>query len=619
MLSGLLMASFLGLGYRLVDVQVLRHDSISEIADKNTHRSLMFKPRRGDIRDNKGNLLATSIPVKTVYADPVLLGDRQLEVARVLSPILNLPEHDLARRLLIQLRTNAAGVVGTNRYVVLRHQTPLETWSQVTQAMIGLRFGLDEKKLSKSEQRFFNTLRNSAISSFDDHMRVYPSSNLAAHVLGYVGREEREINQRPVLEMTGRDGIELSMNKVLSGFYGWRMIQTDRLKQELAAMRGQDVAPHHGYHVILTLDARLQDILETRLAEAVQKHSPVSACAVLVRPRTGEILAMAVLPSFDPNTPGASPMDFLRNRVISDMIEPGSTFKIVPISAALNEGVVQLNELIDCEHGHFVYGGRTLHEHESHGYGLLPVMGILTHSSNIGAAKVGLRLGDTRLYNYARSFGFGTSTGIPLPGEINGLIYPTKLWSKISVTRISIGHEVCVTPMQLTLAMAAIANGGRLMQPMLIDRLEDSEGRVITRYQPQMVRQVVSEKTAQQMVAALKTVVSTNGTAVKARLDYYTVAGKTGTAQKAIRKVYPPGKYISSFIGFFPADQPEVCLTVILDEPKSGYYGGLVAAPCFHDMAEQLAAYMGIRPEPALMEAMTMAGHPDTTRIVRTP
>jgi cell division protein FtsI/penicillin-binding protein 2 len=607
MLSGLIFASFFSLGYRLVDLQVLRHDSLSDLAQKYTQRAVMSQPRRGDIRDVRGNLLATSVPVKTVYADPVLVGDRQLEVARVLAPILDFSENDLVRRLQPQLRTNESGAIRTNRYVVLKHQVALETWAQVTQAMCALTFGIDERNATRRERQFFNDLRHSAISSFDGQLRVYPSQTLASHVLGYVALENREVNGRDVLEMMGRDGVESSMNRMLSGFYGYRLIQTDRKKEELAAMRNQDVAPHHGYNVFLTIDSRLQDIVEAQLQDTMREHSPISASAILVRPRTGEILAMCSLPAYDPSHPGGAPMDYLRNRIISDMIEPGSTFKVVPISSALNEGIVKLDELIDCEHGHFVYAGRALREHESHGYGLITVGSIIAHSSNIGAAKIGLRLGEPRFYSYMRAYGFGSRTGIPLPGEIAGLVHPVKDWSKLSITRVSMGHEVAVTPLQMVMAVAAIANGGRLMQPMLIDHLEDQDGNVVTRYLPQSVRQVVSESTAKQMVTALKMVVSTNGTAVKAHMDYYTVAGKTGTAQKAGPGGYMPGKYFASFIGFFPADQPELCLAVVLDEPKKGYYGGLVAAPCFHEIAERAAAYLGLRPEPALMEAMALA------------
>src|SRR5262249_35713999 len=246
----------------------------------------------------------------------------------------------------------------------------------------------------------------------------------------------------------------------------------------------------------------------------------------------------------------------------------------------------------DCENGSFVFAGKRLHDHER--YGILSVEEIITHSSNIGAAKVGIQMGPDRLYQYMRAFGFGNKTGIQLLGEVSGLVHPVNRWSKLSISRIPMGHEVAVTPLQIVMAMCAVANGGRLMRPMLVDRLEDEEGNILFRNYPQVVRQVVSERAARLMVTALKTVVSTNGTGKKAMLEYYTVAGKTGTAQKIVNGMYRRDKHFSSFIGFFPADAPELCVAVFLDEPKNGYYGGEAAAPVFRDIAERAAKYLAI-------------------------
>ena len=326
----------------------------------------------------------------------------------------------------------------------------------------------------------------------------------------------------------------------------------------------------------------------------MEKHSPISISSIVVRPRTGEILAMATLPNFDPNNLGNS-ADARRNRVIADVAEPGSTFKIVVASAALNEGIVKLGDTFDCEHGHFFYCGRMLHDHES--YGTLSVENIITKSSNIGAAKIGIKLGESRLYDYMRNFGFGTPTGIPLQGEVRGIVHPVKSWSKVSIAQIPMGQGIAVTRLQMMMAMCAIANNGWLMRPMLVGRLEDRDHKVVAKYSPQRLRQVISEPAARQMVKALKTVVSADGTAPKAALDHYTVAGKTGTAQKVENGGYAHGKYFSSFIGFFPADNPELCISVMMDEPKQGYYGGQTAAPVFKQIAERAANYLNIRPE----------------------
>jgi cell division protein FtsI/penicillin-binding protein 2 len=282
----------------------------------------------------------------------------------------------------------------------------------------------------------------------------------------------------------------------------------------------------------------------------MKKHAPISASCTIVRPRTGEILAMATLPNFDPNHPGASPMASLRNRIITDIAEPGSTFKIVVISAGLNEEVVRLSDVFFCEHGHFAYAGKVLHDHESEGN--LTVMNIIARSSNIGAAKVGIRLGEERLYRYITTFGFGTKTGIPLPGEVSGIVHPVNKWTKVSIAQIPMGQGIAVTSLQTVMAMCAIANHGVLMHPMLVDRLENSEGKVVVKYQPQAVRTVASEHAIKDIVTALKTVPTKTGTAEKAHMDNFTVAGKTGTAQKVEGGHYVQ-KFFCSFIGFFPA------------------------------------------------------------------
>ena len=340
-------------------------------------------------------------------------------------------------------------------------------------------------------------MRQYAIFAEPDQMRVYPNGSLAAQVLGFSGVEEFKLDGRPVSQISGRDGIELALNSVLSGVAGWRVTATDSKQQELVALRDEDVQPRDGLNVVLTIDAAIQHILETALADAMQKHTPRSITGIVLRPRTGEILAMASLPNYDPNTP-ATVTPETRNRVITDIVEPGSTFKIVVVSGALNEGAVKLTDGFDCEHGHFAFAGKVLHDHEP--FGVLTTEGIVTKSSNIGAAKIGIRLGEQNLYQYAWDFGFGQRTGVPLPGEVSGILHPVKDWSKVSVAQIPMGQGVAVTRLQMLMAMAALANDGWLMRPMLVSRLEDRNGNVVQKYEPQRVRQVVSEATDKQMV-----------------------------------------------------------------------------------------------------------------------
>jgi cell division protein FtsI/penicillin-binding protein 2 len=598
----LLALAFAGLGYRLVDLQVLRHDELTAKAQANTSREFLLEPRRGDVLDIKGNLLATSTFVKTVCANPSLIGERQAEVAHVIAPLLDMREADLAQRLMPRLKQNENGATQTNRYLVLKRKVSIESWQKIQQAMNTLSFGPNENRLPRKERAFYRDLRDKAIfvDSPDDQLRVYPNQTLAAHVLGYVGIGEREFNGTPILETTGVEGIERTFNSKLAGVRGWRVTETDRQRREVVTLREQDVEPRDGLNVVLTIDSVVQHIVEEALAEGMAKHSPNSICGIVVRPRTGEILAMATLPTFDPNNPGAASADARRNRVIADVAEPGSTFKIVIISGALNDGVVRLSDVFDCEHGRFFFASRTLHDHEP--YGNLSVQQIIMKSSNIGAAKVGIRMGESRVADYIRIFGFGSRTGLPLQGEVPGIVHPVSKWSKVSIAQIPMGQGISVTRLQMLMAMCTIANHGTSMQPMLVDRLEDGDHNVVAKYSPQRVSQVITEQSAKLMIEALKTVVSPEGTAPKAALEHYTVAGKTGTAQKVEGGVYVR-KYFSSFIGFFPADDPELCISVSMDEPKQGYYGGQTAAPIFKEIAERAANYLGIRPD--IMSAPT--------------
>lgn len=596
-LALLLCGAFGGLGYRLVDLQVFRHAELKVKARENSTRQIPREPRRGDVLDVRGNLLATSQFVKTVFADPVLIGPHQAEVARAVAPILGLDPADVYRRLFPTLRTNNAGKVVTNRYVVLKRKVAPETFAQVQAAMKQLTFGVDEKTLPRSRRLFYRELREHAVSAdvLDDQLRVYPNGRLASHVLGYVGMTERELDGQRYLETSGVAGIEAALNSKLTGVRGWRLVNNARGNREVVWKREQDVEPRDGLNVVLTIDAAIQAIVEEELAKGFERHDPISATAIVVRPRTGEILAMATLPDYDPNHPGGAPEEARRNRVIADIAEPGSTFKIVVVSGALNDRKITLRDAFHCENGAFLYGGRILHDH--HGYGLLTVEEIITKSSNIGSAKIGIQLGATRLHDYILDFGFGKTTGILLPGEVRGIVHPPAQWSKVSIAQIPMGHGIAATRLQMVMAMAAIANRGVLMRPQIVDRLETRDGTVVAKFAPTRVRQVIGERAAADMVQALKTVPTKGGTAPDAELEHYTVAGKTGTAQKIEDGRYVRGKYLASFIGFFPADNPELCISVVLDEPKGRYYGGQTAAPIFRDIAIRAASYLNIRPD----------------------
>lgn len=586
---------FAALAARLVELQVWKHDKYRTIAQKLSKRVYFREPRRGDILDVNGHPLATSLPVKRVCADPSLIGRHHAQVARALARVLEYKESDLAG-MLYPWRTNADGTIGQRRFVDLRRKVNVEQWQQVTQAMAELTFEVEERKLPRAERRFYRLLRQNSVFAEDDQLRVYPSGRLAAHVLGFVQEVDREFNDSAVTEMTGIDGIERWFHTQLAGMRGWRMTETDGRRSEVVINREQDVEARPGLSVVLTIDMVIQNILETELTEAREKFSATSAMGMAVRPRTGEVLAMAILPNYDLNAPGKSALDDRRNRIISDQLEPGSTFKIVTISAALNEEVVKLSDIINCENGIWHFMGTPLRDSGPHDF--LTVENVVTKSSNIGTAKIALMMGERRLYDYVRAFGFGSRTGITLDGEVFGTVHSVKEWDRLKISRIPIGQGIAVTHLQMVMAMSAIANRGRLMQPLLVTRLEEPNGDTFAQYHPRMVRRVVSEPAAKETVGALKKVVLTDGTAVKAQLEHYTVAGKTGTAQKPGKGGYTGG-YVASFIGFFPADDPEVCISILFDEPDAskGYYGGQTAAPVFRQVAEQVANYLKIRPD----------------------
>jgi cell division protein FtsI (penicillin-binding protein 3) len=617
----LLAVAFVGLAARLVDLQVVRHDELSVLAQRNTEREFFQAPRRGDILDVNGNILATSVPVKTICADPSLIGSQAPAVARVLAPLLQLNEAALAQKLAPRwfLSKNSSGELVTNQahYVRLARNVPGETWQRIYATMTNLTFGVNERSLSRTNREFLRNLRLHAVYAEADQLRVYPNGRLAGQVIGFPAVVETNVDGHFVSKIVGRDGIELALQRQLSGVAGWRVTETDHAHREMVAWRDEDVYARDGLDVVLTIDSAVQHIVETALADAMEKHTPRSITGIVMRPSTGEILALASLPNYDPNQPGTiSPA--ARDRVITDVMEPGSTFKIVVVSGALNNGVVKLTDQFDCERGHFLYGGRVLHDHEA--FGILSVKDIIMKSSNIGAAKIAIeRLGAQALYDYAWNYGFGQRTGIPLPGEARGILYPVKDWSKVTIAQMPMGHGVAVTRLQMLDAMAAIANGGVLMQPMIVSRLQEHDGSVVERYAPQAVRRVISEAADKQIIEALKMVVTKGGTAPEAALKNYVVAGKTGTAQKAEHGVYVPGKYFASFIGFFPADNPQLCISIVMDEPKEGYYGGAVCGPVFRDIAERCASYFNIPPDPSLATNAPALVAETNSRKVRTP
>jgi len=541
--------TFSVLGVRLFELHVLRHKELAAQAQANRETIVHRQGRRGEILDANGNLLANSESVRIVTADPSVTATQATVIARKLAPLLKMDEAGLVAKL-----------SGDGRYVRLKTKVDEDTAQQI------------------------RDLKFKGILFEDQFLRSYPNGPLASHVLGFVDSDHK-----------GVQGIESSMDQYLQGVAGYEVIERDRKGREIRALRDEEVGPRDGYNVVLTIDQVVQHIAETELEKAMIANKPQAGVIIISRPKTGEILAMSCRPTFDPNDPSA-PADARRNRCISDVAEPGSTFTSVVCSGAMNEGIVNLEDRFDCENGAFLYAGRMLHD--AHPFGVLSVEEILFHSSNIGAAKVGLRMGPSKLYDYITRYGFGRKTGIALPAEVSGIAHPLSRWSQLSITRIPMGHEIAVTPLQMLMAMNAVANGGRLMRPLIIKSVVDQEGHIIMQGQLQQVAQCVLPRTSMLMTSALRKVVTPEGTAPKAAVEGYDVAGKTGTAQKVENGQYVR-KYYSSFIGYLPAYDPEISILVSLDDPQGGeFYGGSVSGPVFREVAEKVAQYLGIPPQP---------------------
>ncbi len=545
---------------RLVFLQVLKHDEYAAEAARNHVLRQTIPATRGSIVDCHGEVLAISEPLKTVIADGTHIAD-PARLADALADLLEMPPAELRGKLTTK-----------RQYVVLKKQVTEQVAMQIRERL----------RTEKLRGIYFE----------QDSRRVYPNGPMLGHVLGFMNHEH-----------DGVQGIERTMNRYLRGSDGFRFIERDRLGREIVPFRREEHPARAGYNARLTIDMALQNIVEEELRAAFEKYTPEMATAIMMEPQSGRILALANYPNYDPNKPGEGEAATRRNCAIINLVEPGSTFKIVTAAAALNDHAVTLSTIIPCEHGRFHFAGRVLRDHGAGPFPDLSVADILVKSSNIGAAKLAMKLGENRFYEYIRRFGFGERTGIALPGEIAGIVHSpySSGWSKISISRIPMGQGVAVTPLQMVAAMSAIANGGRLMMPQIVDEIFDEENNAVVAFPPSVVRQVVSPEATQCVKLALKDVVGERGTAKGGAVPGYSAAGKTGTAQKPDEKGgYYNNRYVTSFIGFLPVDQPRFVLLVLLDDakvPSYQNYGGTLAAPVFSRIAERTAHQLGIPPD----------------------
>ena len=574
---------FTGLSWRLVHVQVTMHKYYeAKAARQNVHTEPIYA-RRGAILDVHGVPLAQNEPVKTIVADGSLIKDPD-GLAGLLAASLDMPASEIRAKLGRKVRSKITRTLVPCRYIVLRKCVPELKAVEVAGLVAG---AVDSPRKSGL------VLATEAIRFEQDFVRTYPNATSLCHVLGYIDDAG-----------VGMDGIEASMNNRLEGHNGRRFVERDPAGHELVLYRGQEEPPHDGGTVRLTIDLNLQQIVENELDLAVKRLRPKKATVIMMNPKNGDIMAMANRPNFNPNAVPKQKdgvADPTRNLAITDQVEPGSTFKTVTAAAALSERIVSLETDISCENGYWQWC--KLHDH--HPYSSLTVRNILIKSSNIGAAKLGIQLGDQKFYEYARKFGFGDKSSVNLPGEIRGSVLPPDAWDKITLTRMPMGQSVAATPLQITNAMCAIANGGTLMVPQIIREVV-ADGST-SEYGAQEKWRVVSKRATEQVRDALVEVVGPKGTAPKAAVPGYKIAGKTGTAQKVDehgRMAHE--KYVVSFVGFMPANDPAFVMLVLVDEAQVDHetnYGGKVAAPIFSRIAEKAARYLNIQPTEPILPA----------------
>ena len=534
---------------RLVQLQVMGRAFFERQASRQSERTINLDPRRGAIVDRSGHPLAVSVDTESIYAVPQDIEDA----------------------------AGTATALGRALSFDAGARKELQALLEKTRAFVWVR-----RKVDPAVARAVRALQLDGVGFLTENRRYYPQRELAAHVIGYVG-----------LDNTGMSGIEYTFENAIRGHAATVLIRTDARRR---ALDHKEKPSTEGHTVVLTIDESIQHVVERELERSVQETGSIAGVAVVMDPRTGEILALANRPTFNPNRFGAYPSSRWRNRAVADAYEPGSMFKIITAAAGLEEKVVEPDEMIDCGHGFLEVAGIRINDHKV--FDQLSFRDVMAKSSDVGVARVAQRLGRDNFNRYLRHFGFGAATGVELPGESGGLLRPLNRWSALSLPTLSFGQEIGVTALQMTAAVAAVANGGYLMKPTIIRQIEDSEGHVVREARPTAVRRVLDPATADRLTDILRGVVL-KGTGHRAAIPGYAVAGKTGTAQK----VEPGGKYsmvdhVASFVGFVPASRPALVVLVSLDTPKGpANEGGDVAAPLFARIAEPALRRLAVPPD----------------------
>ncbi|MEW6171262.1 MAG: penicillin-binding protein 2, partial [Candidatus Omnitrophota bacterium] len=506
-----------------------------------------LEPRRGTIFDCNLRPQAINLPLNSLYATPNQINKiDKTKIIEKLSPILGLDKSFLRERL---------------------NRKKSFVWIA--------------RKLSSETTKKIENLKLDGIGFLKESKRCYPNKELASHVIGYAG-----------LDNIGLEGLELAYDDYLKGQKGWAQVLRDARQRKLSWQKMS--LPRDGYDLVLTIDEFIQYIAEKELDKVFQKYRAKAATIIVMNPKTGAILALANRPAYDLNLATKSSSESRRNRALCDTFEPGSVFKIVTASAGLETGKFKESDRFFCENGQYRVANHILHDHQPHGW--LTFKQVFEESSNIGVTKIAQALGPPTIYQYAKQFNFGSKLGIELPGEVNGFLKEPRFWSKTSIGAVPIGQEVGVTALQLATSISCIANNGLMMKPYIVQRIQDGQGELIKEFKPQVLKQVISEDTARRVKDILVGVVK-EGTGTLARVQDFSVAGKTGTAQK----LEPDGRYshssfFATFMGFIPADKPVLAIVVIVDDPHPYYFGGVVSAPVFKNVATEVLKYLRVIP-----------------------
>lgn len=560
--AALLLLGFGGILARLFFLQVLHAAELTAKADRQHQKTVTVEGGRGSIVDRQGKILAVNMDVPSVFGIPTSL-DNPADVAQNLARVLHVRPDDIERKLKQE-----------------RH------------------FVWIARKLDPELGRRLEALSLDGIGIVLEGRRFYPNGTLLAHVLGFAGMDGQ-----------GLEGLERHYDKYLCGEKQFLVLQQDALGRTVFPKGISERAPVRGHSLTLTIDEFTQYVAEKELDEAVTAARAKGGMAIVMEPKTGAILAMALSPKFDPNAMSGMSADRWRNRIITDAYEPGSTMKVVVAAAALEERVMKPDTLIYGENGRMEIARTVIHDHEKSGW--MTFSEVIQKSSNIGAAKIAMQLEEARLYRYVKAFGFGEKSDIDLPGEMAGLMKEPKDWGRRSLASIAMGQEIGVTPLQLVTAISAVANGGWLMKPYVVSEIRDAGGHLVARIEPRVRRQPISTATARTLTDILEGVV-TIGTGRKASVPGYRVAGKTGTAQKIDPRTgaYSSSQLVGSFVGYVPAENPRLAIVVVIDEPRVEAWGGVVAAPVFRRIAEQVLPHLGVSPqEPVKLALASVAGH----------